>query len=153
MARRSALFWAVTLVALLGTAIYVPAWIARSATAADEPVNFLTRPELGWRFMIDAVREVPGAKAGSPSAAREDALRLLEAEGVQPTRVDLLYLPDRRLTIRTGKGSRVVTTNATLVWRVTGRTKAAGPLRTLGLVDLESGRLIYDARHDTQLVR
>ncbi len=152
MARRSALFWAVTAVALLGAAIYLPAWIAQSATAPDGPVDFLTSPEQGWRFVLDAVREVPDARAGSPQAAGRAAVQQLAPEGVQPTRVDLLYLPDRQVTVTGPKGSRDVSTNATLVWRVTGRMVAGGPLRTLGLIDLSTGRLIYDARNDRQLV-
>src|SRR5947199_170014 len=90
MARRSALFWAVTVVALLGAAIYLPAWIAQSATAPDGPVNFLTSPEQGWRFVWDAVREVPDAHAGSPQAAGRAAVRPFADEAMLRTRYRLL---------------------------------------------------------------
>ena len=87
MARRSALFWAVTAVALLGAAIYLPAWIAQSATAPDGPVNFLTSPEQGWRFVLDAVREVGPKGAGTGRApGRAQVGRALPADRWRPAR-------------------------------------------------------------------
>ena len=104
MGRRSALFWAVIAVALLGLAIYLPAYVARSATAPDGPVDFLSSPLDGWRFMVDATREVPDARVGTPAEARARAVSLFAATGVQPTRVDLLYVPGGELRGRIGAG-------------------------------------------------
>lgn len=146
MARRSALFWAVLLVVVLGAALYAPAFVARSATSPDEPVDFLARPVEGWRFMLDAVRSVPDARAGSPGEARDLAVARFGDGTVQPVRVDLLYLPDERYTLHTRQGSRDLATKARLVWKVAGRTAPGGPVETVGLIDLASGTVIYDAR-------
>jgi hypothetical protein len=148
MGRRSALFWAVIAVALLGLAIYLPAYVARSATASDGPVDFVSNPIDGWRFMIDTTRDLPDAAVGTPAKARSRAISLFTATGVQPTRVDLLYLPDRQLEVGSGQGSHMQPTNSTLVWRVTGRTRPDGPLMTVGLIDLSTGALVYDVRDD-----
>ena len=148
MGRRSALFWAVIAVALLGLAIYLPAYVARSATAPDGPVDFLSNPLDGWRFMVDATREVPDAAVGTPAQARTRAVSLFAATGVQPTRVDLLYVPGGELRVGSGQGSHMQPTNSTLVWRVTGRTRPNGPLVTVGLIDLSTGALVYDVRDD-----
>jgi hypothetical protein len=148
MGRRSALFWAVIAVALLGLAIYLPAYVARSATASDGPVDFLSSPLDGWRFMIDTTRALPDAQLSSPQKARARAISLFSATGVQPTRVDLVYAPARSLEVGSGKGSHMQPTNTTLVWRVTGRTRPDGPLVTVGLLDLSTGVLIYDVRDD-----
>jgi len=148
MPRRGALFWSVVVVALLGALIYLPAYVARASTASNGSVDFLTHPQDGWRFMIDATRQVPGAKAGDPGEARAVAIQDFKSGGAQPVRVDLLYLPQRWTEVGIGQGIRRLATNATLVWRVTGRTRPGGPLRTIGLIDLQSGDLIYDVRND-----
>lgn len=140
--RRSPLFWAVTAVALAAVLVYGPAAIARSSTGPGEPVNFLSRPLDGWSFVL-AVTGSGSAKAGSPSQASAIAARGFAGTAVQPVSVGLLWLPDRRLTLGSGKGSRTVTTNSKLVWRVSGRLRPGGPLQTVGLIDYSSGKLTF----------
>jgi hypothetical protein len=157
MGRRSALFWAVLAVVVFGAALYVPAYVASSATAPAEPVDFMSRPVDGWRFLWDALRTVPGARAGTPEEARRIAVETFSDARVEPVRVDLLWLPTRRLTVhgigRSGQGSRDLTTNARLVWRVAGRTRPDGPTETVGLIDLATGTVIYDARNGSELAQ
>jgi hypothetical protein len=98
--------------------------------------------------MVDATREVPDAAVGTPARARTRAVSLFAATGVQPTRVDLLYVPGGELRVGSGQGSHMQPTNSTLVWRVTGRTRPEGPLVTVGLIDLSTGALVYDVRDD-----
>ena len=152
MGRRSGLFWAVLAVLALGAALYVPAYIARSATAPGQRVDVLSQPLQAWRFLAEAVREVPDARAGTPAEARNIAVRVFSDGRVQPVRVDLLWLPDRVFRLRTtsdsGQGTRDLTTNARLVWKVAGRTRPDGPLETVGLIDLATGTVIYDSRND-----
>ncbi|MGN6379130.1 MAG: hypothetical protein ACTHNU_09285 [Gaiellales bacterium] len=145
--RRSALFWAVLALALAGVIIYAPAEWARSATGPHEPVDFLTRPQEGWRFMLDAAFAIPSAKAATPAEARKLAVRDFAGTSVTPTRVDLLWVPNLRVRLVGGGGSRVVTAKARMVWMVTGRTRPQGPLRTVGLIDYSSGDLTYDVRN------
>ena len=133
-------------VALAGLGVYAPAMIARASTGPMEPVDFLTAPQQGWRFLLTAASQIKGARAGSPSAAREIAVRRFTGSSVQPTRVDLLWVPDRRVPLLRGGGRRVAAAKASLVWMVTGRTRPRGPLRTVGLIDFQTGALTYDVR-------
>jgi hypothetical protein len=143
--RRSWLFWAFVAVALAGTVIYVPAELARRATAADEPVAFLSHPVEGWRFLI-AVSGDGGAVAGTPSQARRLALRAFDDGNLRPAAVSLLWLPDRRVKLSTMQGSRDLATNSKLVWKVTGRVGGSDRLVTVGMIDFASGKVIYDGR-------
>jgi hypothetical protein len=143
--RRSWLFWAFVAVAAAGVAIYMPAELARRATAADEPVSFLSQPAEGWRFLID-VASHGDAVAGSPSKARALALRAFDDGNLRPAAVELLWLPGRRVHLSTMQGSRDLTTNTRLVWNVTGRVGASDRLVSVGLIDFASGKVIYDGR-------
>jgi hypothetical protein len=144
--RRSALFWAVLAVALAGVVIYAPALMARAATGPHEPVDFLTQPQQGWSFVWDAAFQIKGARAGDPAAARRLAVADFAGTSVVPSRVELEWVPDRRVHLVGGGGSAPVTAKARLVWMVTGRVRPGGPIRTVGLIDFRSGRLTYDVR-------
>ena len=139
------MFWAFIAVALAGTVIYLPAELARRATAADEPVSFLARPAEGWRFLL-AVAENGNAAAGSPSQARTLALRAFDDGTVRPAAVELFWLPDRHVRLSTMQGRRDLTTNSRLVWNVTGRVGTSNRLVSVGLIDFASGKVIYDGR-------
>ncbi len=144
--RHSWLFWAFLLVLVTGAVLYGPAELAQHSTAADEPVSFLSHPLEGWKFMLTAARERPGAVAGTPAEARQIALRTFDDGTLRPTRVDLLWLPDRRVRLRTLQGNRELTTKSQLLWKVTGHRGQDGPNVTVGLIDLATGRVIYDGR-------
>lgn len=133
-------------VALAGVVIYAPAEWARSATGPHEPVDFLTRPQEGWKFMLAAASAIPTARAGTPSQARALAVRDFAGSTVAPTRVDLLWVPGRRVRLIGGGGRSYATAKANLVWMVTGRTRPSGRLQTVGLIDYSSGKLTYDVR-------
>ena len=132
-------------VALVGVVVYGPALLARAATSPAEPVDFLTAPVDGWRFLLTAAVEIPDARAATPAAARDLAVHDFAGSTVTPTRVDLVWTSNRRVRIR-GGGSTPVTAKGNLVWIVTGRTRAGGPLRTVGLIDFQTGQLTYDVR-------
>jgi hypothetical protein len=139
------LFWAFVAVALAGIAIYLPAEMARRATATNEPVSFLSHPIEGWRFLIDVTGSGEAA-AGSPGQARTLALRAFDDGRVRPAAVSLLWLPDRHIRLPTMQGSRDLTTNSKLVWNVTGRVGSSDRLVTVGMIDFASGKVIYDGR-------
>jgi hypothetical protein len=136
----------IVLVLLAGALVYAPAYVARAATARDEPIDFLSNPKEGWRFLLTAVRLVPHSRASTPERARALAVDAFRKSVVQPLRVDLLYLPGRRLPVRAPRGRKVVMAKGTLVWKVTGRAEPGDPIRIVGLIDFESGRLTYDVR-------
>jgi hypothetical protein len=140
------LFWAFLAVAVLGAVVYVPAELARRSTGPGEPVDFLSHPLEGWRFVVEVARERGDAVAGTPKAARAIALHTFDDGVLRPERVSLLWLPDESVRLRTLQGSAVVPTNSRLVWKVTGRRGRSGPDVALGLIDFASGRVIYDGR-------
>lgn len=144
--RHSWLFWAFLLVVVGGAVLYLPAELAQRSTAADEPVSFLSHPIEGWRFVLTAARERPGAVAGTPAEAKRIALRSFDDGTLRPTGVGLLWLPDRRVSLRTLQGSEELTTKSQLLWKVTGRRGRNGPNVTVGLIDLATGKVIYDGR-------
>jgi hypothetical protein len=141
--RRSALFWAILTVFLAAVVLYGPGRLAAASTGPGEPVNFLSNPLDGWRFMVDAARHIGSARAATPSAAARIAAHDFAGSGVTAERVDLLWLPSRRISLATGKGRTTVVANGRLVWTVTGRLTPDGPPRTVGVLDYDSGRLIF----------
>jgi hypothetical protein len=144
--RRSWLFWAFLAVVVIGALVYVPAELARRSTGPGEPVDFLSHPLDGWRFVVAVAQERGGAAADDPAAARRIALRTFDDGTLRPERVALLWLPDRRVRLRTLQGSAEVPTNSRLVWKVTGRRGRDGPDVAVGLIDFASGKVIYDGR-------
>ncbi len=135
-------------VLVLGVVVYVPAELARRSTGPGEPVDFLSHPLEGWRFVVAVARDRGGAAAGTPAAARSIALHTFDDGRLRPERVSLLWLPDERVALRTLQGSAVVPTNSRLVWKVTGRRGPRGPDVAVGLIDFASGKVIYDGRVD-----
>ncbi len=135
------LVWGITVVLVAAVLLYGPAELARRATGPGEPISFLTQPQQGWRFMLDALDAVGSARAASPGAARRLAVRAFAGTTMLPERVDLLYVPDRQ--VPDGAGRRPLTAKAALVWRVSGQTRPGGPVRTIGLLDFATGRLTY----------
>ena len=147
MRGRSSLFWAVVAVVVIGLVVYAPALLARAATAPDEPVDFLTHPQDGWQFVIDVASNHGSAKAGTPHAARDLAVRRFSGSPVLPVRVDLLYVTGRRFRVGGKQGTILLPANTQLLWKVTGRTSSTGPLRIVALIDYSTGAFIYDVRH------
>ena len=143
MPRRGSLFWAVVAVLVAAALVYGPAELARRSTGQGEPVDFLTQPQEGWRFVADALRQIGSARAGSPAAAGALAARAFSGTTVQPVRVDLLYVPDLHVPLG---GSDEATAKGRLVWRVSGRVRPGGPVQTVGLIDFATGELTYDVR-------
>lgn len=146
MQRRSWLFRAFIAVLLAGIATYLPAELARRATAPNGSVDFRSRPLEGWKFLLEVAQDRPSARAGSPEDARRIALAAFDDGRVRPSRVDLLWLPDSRVRVQTEQGSRDLATNSRLVWRVTGHVVPDERSLTVGLIEFSSGVVIYDAR-------
>lgn len=136
--------WGLIAVLAAAVLVYGPAELARRSTGPGEPVSFLTHPQDGWRFMLDALDGIGSARAGTPEAARALAVRSFAGSSMLPERVDLLYVP--ALRVPNGAGRRPLLAKAALVWRVTGQTRPGGRLQTIGLLDFRSGRLTYRAR-------
>jgi hypothetical protein len=143
MRTRLSLLWGITAVLAAAVLVYGPAELARRATGPGEPVSFLTQPQQGWRFVLDALDSIGGARAGSPARAKALAVRAFAGTTVLPVRVDLLYVPDLRVPL--GAGRKPLVAKAKLVWRVSGQTRPGGRVHTVGLLDFVTGRLTYRA--------
>jgi len=143
MPTRLSLLWGITAVLAAAVLVYGPAELARRATGPGEPVSFLTQPQEGWGFMLDALDAIGSARAGSPARAKALAVQAFAGTSVLPVRVDLLYVPDLRVPL--GAGRPPLVAKAKLVWRVSGQTRPGGRVHTVGLLDFVTGRLTYRA--------
>ena len=141
MRTRLSLLWGITAVLAAAVIVYGPAELARRATGPGEPVSFLTQPQEGWGFMLDALDAVGSARAGSPARAKALAVQAFAGTTVLPVRVDLLYVPNLRVPL--GAGRPPLVAKAKLVWRVSGQTRPGGRVHTVGLLDFVTGRLTY----------
>jgi len=141
MPTRLSLLWGITAVLAAAVLVYGPAELARRATGPGEPVSFLTQPQEGWGFMLDALDAIGSARAGSPARAKALAVQAFAGTTVLPVRVDLLYVPDLRVPL--GAGRPPLVAKAKLVWRVSGQTRPGGRVHTVGLLDFVTGRLTY----------
>jgi hypothetical protein len=143
MPTRLSLLWGITAVLAAAVLVYGPAELARRATGPGEPVSFLTQPQEGWGFMLDALDAIGSARAGSPARAKALAVKAFAGTTVLPVRVDLLYVPNLRVPLGAGRAPLVA--KAKLVWRVSGQTRPGGRVHTVGLLDFVTGRLTYRA--------
>ena len=124
---RLSLLWGIIAVLAAAVLVYGPAeW--RRATGPGEPVTFLTQPQQGWRFMLDALDAIGSARAGSPARARALAVRAFAGTTVLPERVDLLWMCPTCVS-RSGQGRRPLVAKARLLWRYRGRRVRAAACR------------------------
>ena len=147
--RRRAIGVTVGLAAVV--ALWTPSLVARSYSTSAQPIDFLSRPDKGWRFLYDTVRLSRHAKLGS------DAPALQRARQVWPRieDVELVYLV-RPVTVPVATGGLAAPLNARLVrprsrltWFVYGRL-GGRPRQIIGLLDYRSGRIIWDLRRVTR---
>lgn len=126
--------------------LWTPSLIARSYTSSAQPIDFISRPDKGWRFLYDTVRLSRHAKLGSEGPAFETARRIWR----RADSVELVYL-DRPVTIPVPPGGlaplrpRPVRPRTRLTWFVHGRI-GNRPRQIIGLVDYRSGRVFWDLR-------
>ncbi len=126
--------------------LWTPSLVARTYTTSAQPIDFLSRPDKGWRFLYDTVRLSRGAKLGSEGPARETANRVWRRVDA----VDLVYLV-RPVTIPIPPGGLTpprpqrVRPRSRLTWFVEGRIGNRAR-QVIGLIDYRSGRVIWDLR-------
>lgn len=144
------------LLALLAVAVvlgaFVPALVAHHY--ADGPggaeVN-RGRVDQGWRFVVDAVRESRGAQLGNDSAALQQAQRIWSRPSGRAVRVDLTYqdgtfvVPVPRGGAQPPAGRGVARPRSPFGWVVWGHVRG-GPEQMIGLLDYNSGRVVWDIR-------
>jgi hypothetical protein len=133
--------------------LWIPSFVASSYTHPAQPIDFLARPDKGWRFLYDTVRLSRNAKLGSEGPALATAKRVWR----RAQSVELVYL-ERPVTlpepvgIDTSHRPGVVRPRSRLTWFVTGRIGNAPP-QLIGLIDYASGRIIFDLRRIARSTR
>ncbi len=138
-------------------AMWVPSLVATRFTSDVQHIDFLTRPDRGWRFLYDAIRTTRHAVLGTEGAARGRAERFWwPPSRVHIERVELVYLV-RPVTVPTVSGGRqasvhdrTVRPRSRFTWFVYGRI-GNRPRQVVGLMDLHSGRVFWDIRRTTPL--
>lgn len=110
------------------------------------------RPLRGWEFIVDAVEQSRNAQLGSGQSALERARN--EVWAGRPAVADSVELvwndgpfavpvpDDGHLPAGT---NRVALPDGSLAWVVTGRFDG-GPEQMIGLLDYDSGRVLWDIR-------
>ncbi len=128
-------------------ALWAPSFVARTYTTSAQPIDFLSRPDKGWRFLYDTVRLSRHARLGSDGPALQRARQLWP----RTEAVKLVYLV-RPVTVPVAAGgltpppgTRLVRPRSRLTWFVTGRI-GQRPRQVVGLLDFRSGRVIWDLR-------
>ncbi len=129
-------------------AIWGPSIVASRYTHDAQPINFTSRPDKGWRFLYDAIREARSAKLGSEGAALATANHTWRP---LVDRVDLVYLedpvtipvPDGGVTVAAHR--RTVAPRSPFTWFVYGHI-GSETSQVIGLLDARSGRVIWDLR-------
>ncbi len=130
---------------------WAPAFVARSHTTPAQPIDFVSRPDKGWRFLYDSIRLSRHAKLGS------DAPALQRAQQIWPRvdDVELVYLVEP-VTVPVAAGgldapptARLARPRSRLTWFVHGRM-GARPRQIVGLLDFASGRIVWDLRRVTR---
>lgn len=128
-------------------ALWVPSLVARTYTTSSQPIDFLSRPDKGWRFLYDTVRLSRHAKLGSDGPALQRARQVWP----RAQSVELVYLLGPvSVPVPPGGATppaplRVARPRSRLSWFVTGRL-GGRPRQIVGLLDYRSGRVIWDLR-------
>ena len=127
--------------------LWAPSLVARSFTTPAQPIDFMVRPDKGWRFLYDAVRLSRDPRLGSEGPALETAKRIWRRVDA----VELVYLV-RPVIVPVPAGGlapsareRLVRPRSRLTWFVSGRI-GGRPRQVIGLLDFRSGRVIWDLR-------
>jgi hypothetical protein len=153
--KRTRRFWIV--VVLIGALLValLPALIAFRYTAASQRMEFVKEPWRGWSFAIAALAVPPNAKLKTSGQALRRAVAIYRGSVVDPREIQLLFVPSHTpYRFTHSLGSRTVTSTVVptyrFIWQVEGRVDTipnSGNV-IVGLLDYNSGALLYDARKD-----
>jgi hypothetical protein len=152
-------FWAAVVVVLVVVAL-LPALAAYRYTAPSQRNQFLTHPWRGWSFLVAALA-VPGdSHLKTAGAALRKADWLYRGSGVDPQRVELLFVAKGtshvfRRQLAAGRSQISVVPTYRFVWVVVGAVDTKPPVHNVivAVMDYRTGGLLYDVRKDLAVVR
>jgi len=133
----------------------LPAFVAFRYTAPSQRSDFIRRPWRGWSFAYAALA-VPGdAKLKTSGMALRKADWVFKGTAVDPREVQLLFVPAGRPYRFTHRVDGSVLTSSAIpsyrfIWQVQGviDTISQRTDTIVALLDYDTGRVIYDVRHD-----
>jgi hypothetical protein len=133
--------------------VWAPALIAIPYTRGPGGTSDVwQRPDLGWKFLVDAITESRHAQLGTADAALQRARELWGGPPASARSVTLTWtdgkfvVPVPHGATAPGAGNRVATPGAALEWIVMGRMRG-GPTQMIGMLDYRSGRPRWDIRN------
>jgi hypothetical protein len=146
--RRGALI--VALVLLVAALLVVPSLVAAHYSLQRSTPELLLRPDLGWRFLFDAITQSRGARVGDGEAAMAEAREVWAGPPAIAREVDLVWTEGGAFTVPPGasrpvSGRTRAVTRSPLAWLVRGPVRG-GPDQVIGVIDYRSGRVAWDVR-------
>ncbi len=152
---RSTRFVVVVVVIIAAVAFLLPAFVAFRYTAPSQRSQFITHPWRGWSFAWAALAVPSGSQLKTSGMALRKAGWIYRGTVVDPREVQLLFVPKGKPYTFTHRiGNRVATSTITpsyrFVWEVWGAIDSvpARGLTLVGILDYQTGRLLYDVRDD-----
>lgn len=133
--------------------VWAPALIAIPYTRGPGGVqNVWQRPDLGWKFLFDAITESRQTQLGTADAALQRAQELWGGAPAYARSVTLTWtggtfrVPVPRGGTVPGPVNRTASPDSALEWIVMGRI-ADGPSQMIGMLDYQTGHLRWDIRN------
>lgn len=132
--------WIVALVVII--ILVLPMAIAERYTSPTQDGQYLGHPIHSFRFVVAAARGSTSSELNTSGEALALAKEVFADSDLQPTRVELLFLPDGEpYTYRTREGSVLsIAEPGTFVWEVWGRTTGSDADEdVIALIDYATG--------------
>lgn len=147
--RRALVLGAVPLAVAL---LWAPSVVATRYSNDIVHTDFMGHPLQGWQFLGDALVASRGAEAGTEAHARGIAERRWWSSPIDVTRLELVYVNNRRITIpfaadgvRRSLAARRVRARPKFAWLVHGHA-GDRPEQVVGVITMHSGSVVWDLR-------
>ena len=153
--KRSKRFWA-TIAVITAIVIFLfPALIAFRYTAASQRNDFIRQPWRGWSFVVAALAVPANSHLKTSGQALRRAVWLYKGSAIDPREIQLLFVPKKQpytftQQIAEHSVTRTVVPAYRFIWQVAGHVDTlphSGNV-VVGLLDYETGQLLYDIRKD-----
>ena len=153
--KRSKRFWA-TMAVIAAVVIFLfPALIAFRYTAASQRTEFIKQPWRGWSFVAAARAVPPNSHLKTSGQALRRAVWLYKGSAIDPREIQLLFVAKKRpytftQQVAERRVTRTVVPAYRFIWQVAGHvdTLPHGGNVIVGLLDYDTGKLLYDIRKD-----
>ena len=153
--KRSKRFWATVAVIVAVVIFLFPALIAFRYTAASQRNDFIRQPWRGWSFVAAALAVPADSHLKTSGQALRLAVYLYRGSAVDPREIQLLFVAkEQPYTFTQQIAGRSVTRTVVpayrFIWQVAGHvdTLAHSGDVIVGLLDYDTGKLLYDIRKD-----